>query len=133
MYVHPDAQLVEIIDGEEFYSCDPIGFPNYMISRNGTLINRTTRKIRIPRIVETRSGKSIRRHAIVNLRQYEYQKTFDMTRIMGVMFIPNPQGKSRVYRINNDSSDYRISNLRWGDYDHDRRPKYNYSSSCSDN
>lgn len=104
-----------------------------MISRNGTLINRTTRKIRIPRIVETRSGKSIRRHAIVNLRQYEYRKTFDMTRIMGVMFIPNPQGKSRVYRINNDSSDYRISNLRWGDYDHDRRPKYNYSSSCSDN
>ena len=63
MYVHPDAQLVEIIDGEEFYSCDPIGFPNYMISRNGTLINRTTRKIRIPRIVETKSGKSIRRHA----------------------------------------------------------------------
>lgn len=34
MYVHPDAQLVEIIDGEEFYSCDPIGFSNYMISRN---------------------------------------------------------------------------------------------------
>lgn len=53
MYVHPDAQLVEIIDGEEFYSCDPIGFSNYMISRNGTLINRTTGKIRIPKIVET--------------------------------------------------------------------------------
>lgn len=77
MYVHPDAQLVEIIDGEEFYSCDPIGFPNYMISRSGILINRTTGRVRIPRIVETRSGNSKRSHAIVNLRQYEYRKTFD--------------------------------------------------------
>ena len=87
MYVHPDAQLVEIIDGEEFYSCDPIGFSNYMISRNGTLINRTTGKIRIPKIVETTYRKSKRTHAIVNLRQYEYRKTFDMTRIMGIMFV----------------------------------------------
>ena len=133
MYVHPDAQLVEIIDGEEFYSCDPIGFSNYMISRNGTLINRTTGKIRIPKIVETTYRKSKRTHAIVNLRQYEYRKTFDMTRIMGIMFVPNPQGKSRVYRINNDSADYKISNLRWGDYDNDRRPKKIRSTSCTDN
>lgn len=103
-----------------------------MISRNGTLINRTTRKIRIPRIVETRYGNSKRSHAIVNLRQYEYRKTFDMTRIMGIMFVPNPQGKSRVYRINDDSSDYKIGNLRWGEYDHDRRPKHIRSASCSD-
>ena len=54
-----------------------------------------------------------------------------MTRIMGIMFVPNPQGKSRVYRINDDSSDYKISNLRWGEYDHDRRPKHIRSASCS--
>lgn len=133
MYVHPDAKLVEIIDGEEFYSCDPIDFPNYMISRSGILINRTTGKIKIPLVVETRCGKSIRRHARVNLRRYEYRKTFDMTRIMGIMFVENPHNKPRVYRINDDSSDYQINNLRWGEYDHDRRPKYHVSSSCSDN
>ena len=79
---------------------------NYSISNKGNVKNNNTDKILKPRL--GRHG-----YYRLNLRLNKKQKTVEIHRLVAMAFIPNPDNKSCVDHINNNTLDNNVNNLRW--------------------
>lgn len=82
-----------------------VGFPNYLINKNGVIINKKFNKIL--------TGSINGRYPAVNLSKngIKYKKTIH--RLLAINFIPNPLNKKEVNHINGITTDFSISNLEW--------------------
>lgn len=81
--------------------------PNYKISNTGQVVNIKT-------------GKTIK--GSIDKLGYPYVYLRDINgkpkikkihRLLGELFIPNPENKPEIDHINTDKSDFRLENLRW--------------------
>lgn len=83
-------------------------FPNYEVSENGQIRNRTTGHIKSQRIKN--NG-----YVITDLSRNGEVKTVHIHRIVAKAFLPNPQNYSEVNHINEDKTDNYYGNLEWCD------------------
>ena len=82
-----------------------IDFPNYLINKNGVVINKKFNKIL--------SGSTTRHYPAVNLSKNCIKYKRAIHRLIAIHFIPNPLNKKEVNHINGITTDYSISNLEW--------------------
>lgn len=82
------------------------GFPNYIISETGIVVNVI-------------SGKDIsisvhkHGHHVVRLWDNGETKLFNLYRLLAIYFIPNPENKREVNHIDGSRLNYALSNLEW--------------------
>lgn len=82
-------------------------FTNYEISSTGHVRNKKTNRIHKPyHNKETGYLQSW-------LYQERYRKTFNIHRIIAILFIKNIDNKEFVDHINGDKTDNRVDNIRW--------------------
>ena len=81
-------------------------FPNYEVSTDGQVRNKKTGRVLKPRT----DGRGY-----LNVGLYKDNKghTKKIHRIVGLTFLPNPDGKQEIDHINRTPTDNRLENLRW--------------------
>lgn len=82
-------------------------FPNYLVSKNGEVMNRRTgRKLKI-------IFDSIRKYPMVDIYQNGGKKRRSVHRIVATAFCPGKSEEKQVNHKNGDKNDNRSSNLEW--------------------
>lgn len=93
-------------------------FPNYEISKNGFVRNKTTGHIKKPSI-----GKRGYPSISIYKNGNAYQRTIHI--LLGRAFINNPENKPQINHIDGNKENYSLSNLEWNtpkeNTDHARR------------
>jgi hypothetical protein len=93
------------INKDEWVAIDE--YPNYLINRTGEIYNVITkRKLR---------GQNVNGYLRVELKKEDNKKSKQyIHKLVAKTFIPNPNNNPKVYFINGDHLDCRVSNLKWG-------------------
>ena len=78
------------------------GYPNYLIYRDGSIQNKTTRRL----MSKTKDKDG---YNIISL----YRKTLKVHRLVAQTYIPNPEHKNEVDHIDRRKTNNNVSNLRW--------------------
>ncbi len=91
------------------------GYENYEISNLGNVRNKQT--------LELKKQYNCQGYKSVNLNG----KTLRVHRLVGLMFIPNPNNKPVIDHINNIRTDNRVENLRWAT---SQENNFNSSMNC---
>lgn len=86
------------------------GFINYGVCTTGDIVSFRTRNRKVLKTKLSNSG-----NVKITLRtdSGDYV-TRSVARLVAEAFIPNPHNKTHVVHINNDKSDNRVENLKWG-------------------
>jgi hypothetical protein len=87
---------------------DILGFPNYQISENGEIYNKTTGKELKPWL-DSKTGY----YRIDLVEKIGVKKHLYIHRLLAAVFIDNPLNKKEVDHINKIRTDNRLENLRW--------------------
>jgi hypothetical protein len=82
-------------------------YPDYLINPNGQIYSTITNKILRGQIVNGYLRVELQRDGEKSTRQYVHK-------LVAKTFIPNPNNNPKVYFINGDHLDCRVSNLKWG-------------------
>ena len=82
------------------------GYPNYLIYRDGRVQNKQTKRFLKLRV----DGDG---YKMVDLYKDGKRKTCTVHRLVGIHYIPNPEGKGEVDHIDRDKLNNDVSNLRW--------------------
>lgn len=80
----------------------------YFISSKGRAASANGHKLSILRPQD--NGTGYRQIALCRNGQ---KKEYYIHRLMGMMFLPNPEGKAQIDHINNLRADNRLENLQW--------------------
>ena len=83
------------------------GYPDYLIYDDGRVWSKK-RKGRFLKHWNNDKG-----YHQVELRRDEKHKTFLVSRLVALHYIPNPDNKPQVDHINRDKDNNHVSNLRW--------------------
>jgi len=83
-----------------------IGYPDYLIYRDGRVQNKKTKRFK----KEQTHKCGYKR---IGLSKDGKENNFLIHRLIGIHYIPNPENKPTIDHINRDPSDNRIENLRW--------------------
>ena len=110
-YIHPDARFVKTVDGEDYYSMRPLGFPNYMMSRSGRIFHIESHNERFFQLI-----KKPKNRLKMILKYSGTEKSFNSGNIIATMFIPNPDQKDKVFYKDKNPLNNNLSNLEWRDY-----------------
>jgi hypothetical protein len=81
-------------------------YPNYLIDEKGCVVSKHTNA---PLCVWTND----KGYSCVLLYKNNKPKRFTIHRLLGLLFIPNPDNKPFIDHINRIKTDYRLENLRW--------------------
>ena len=87
------------------------GFPNYAINKNGEVLN-----VKRNRKLATYKDKD--GYFRVNLWRSNEMHSFILSRLVAIVFIPNPEGLPEVNHIDEDKTNNRVDNLEWCDRKH---------------
>jgi hypothetical protein len=82
------------------------GYPGYVISRCGIIMNMYTRKV-------LKHGLSNTGYYQVSLCKEGKRKTYTIHRLLMLAFVPNPENKLCVDHIDRNKQNNHLSNLRW--------------------
>lgn len=85
---------------------DVIGFDNYLVSSEGRVMRKETRKILTP-------FHDSRGYCQLHLHQNGIRYTVMLHRLVAQAFIPNPKNKPELDHIDADKDNNRACNLRW--------------------
>lgn len=83
-----------------------IGFDNYYITKDGTVINKKNKRIVKQRI-------EINGYVRVGIYKNSIQKMMFVHRLVAETYIPNPDNKPQVNHIDGDKQNNHVSNLEW--------------------
>lgn len=83
------------------------GFENYVIFKDGTIINRKTGK------VKNQFVKKPKGYLYVSLCKDGKMKSVYVHRLLAKAFIPNTDSKTEINHINGIKTDNRLENLEW--------------------
>ena len=81
-------------------------YPTYEVSTDGQVRNKKTGRVLKPRT----DGRG---YLNVGLRKDNKRHTKKIHRLVGLTFLPNPDGKQEIDHINRTPTDNRLENLRW--------------------
>lgn len=119
-----DTYLDEIAEVEKSYRdklnnydlpCKPIlGFPNYIIYRNGRVYNGNSGRKRAW-LKHTDGDKN--GYYRVDLQYKNGRKTVKLHRLLAIAFIPNPENKSFVDHVDRNVRNNNLNNLRWATHE----------------
>lgn len=93
-----------------------LGFSNYTIKEDGTIINLNTSK--------TRAHTITTRYPLITLSLRGKSKTFSIHRLLAIMFIPNPENLPCVKHKDDDKYNYALSNLAWCTHSENNKEAY---------
>ena len=82
------------------------GYPNYIITNDGKVYNSQRNKYLVP--AEAECG-----YMYVSLSGEERRKTFSIHRLVGLLFIENPNNYLEVNHIDFDKTNNNVDNLEW--------------------
>jgi len=82
-------------------------YENYIIFKTGKIFSLIRNRFLKP--------CNNRGYLVVNMTNSTKQTLLRVSRILGLLFVPNPENKPEVDHINNNSLDNRLVNLRWAD------------------
>ena len=100
-----DEESCDFNDEEELFKRID-GYDNYFVSNFGNVKNSKTNKILKP-------GNHIQGYKLINLYKNKKAKSFRVHRLVGMMFLQNPDNKSIIDHIDNNPSNNNVKNLRW--------------------
>jgi hypothetical protein len=98
-------------------------FDRYYISKCGKVLSTNYNKTNITRLMipQNRNGyKSIR------LYKNSKAKYYQIHRLIGQQFIPNPNNKPQINHIDSIRNNNNINNLEWCDNSHNQKHAYKY-------
>jgi len=81
-------------------------YENYHIHENGDIFSLNIGNILKPRD----AGK---RYKMITLCNNQNRQQIYVHRLIGLLFLPNPENKPEIDHINRNRSDNRVENLRW--------------------
>ena len=81
-------------------------YPDYLIYPNGKVQNKKTKRF-------LKESTTTKKYHQVKLYKCGEKKQFQIHRLVGIHYIPNPENKPTIDHINRNRSDNRIENLRW--------------------
>ena len=83
-----------------------VDYPNYLIFRNGSVLNKTT-KLFLKQRIDTPG------YSYVVLKNDIGIKNKNIHKLLALHYIPNPHNYSQVDHINRIRNDNTLNNLRW--------------------
>lgn len=92
------------------------GYDNYIITRDGRVINTSTNK-------ELKVCKTARYYNL-QLSKGGKARTFSLHRLIAEAYIPNPNNYPAVRHLNDDRTDNRVENLAWGTVSDNMKDKF---------
>jgi len=93
-----------------------IGFPNYLIFKNGSILSKGNHRLNNNRFSKPRFLKHSNHttgYKFIRLCKDGKVKSLLIHRLLALHFIPNPENKPTVDHINRIRDDNRLYNLRW--------------------
>lgn len=84
-----------------------VDFPNYIVRKNGLVVNRATGNLVKP--VYAIANRSM----AVRLWKDNRTKMVNLYRLLAIHFIPNPENKPDVHHIDYDRMNHNLNNLKW--------------------
>ena len=81
-------------------------YPTYEVSTDGQVRNKKTGQV-------LKTSPNGRGYLNVGLRKDNKRHTKKIHRLVGLTFLPNPDGKLEIDHINRNRTDNRLENLRW--------------------
>lgn len=103
---------------EEWRASDIQG---YSVSSLGRVMNVGTRKV----TCGVDNGEGYRR---IFVRQNQHRFHVYVHRLVGMAFLPNPEGHPTINHKNLNRSDNRVANLEWCSYEHNNRHWRHYGA-----
>ena len=94
-----------------------IGYPNYIITKYGSVYNSQRKKFLAP--AKNKGG-----YTFVGLSNGKEQKVFSVHRLVALLFIDNPNNYMEVNHIDFDKSHNNVDNLEW--ISHSDNMKHNF-------
>lgn len=84
-----------------------IGYPNYILSKTGIVVNKTTgRRLSTPYGIANKC-------LVVRLWKGNKSRMFNLYRLLGIHFRPNPENKKEVHHKDYDRMNISLNNLYW--------------------
>ena len=99
-----DVDILKDVEEEEFLPID--GFDNYSISNFGNVKNSKTN-----RILKLQNDRQGYKHIILSKKGKV--KLFKVHRLIGKVFLENPDNKQMIDHIDNNPANNNVKNLRW--------------------
>jgi len=92
------------------------GYPNYMICKEGLIVNRHAKFIYGKKETILKKDGTYLQYRRILLYKNKKPKHFYLHRLLAIHFIPNPENKPCVDHINGNGLNNNLNNLRWATY-----------------
>lgn len=90
------------------FARDIPGFPNYLITRCGNVVNKRTK-----RILKNSINKD--GYAKIRLSDSQKKKSYSVHRLVGMAFIKNPNNLPQINHLDGNKKNNKVTNLEWCD------------------